>query len=348
MTIGNTHKCNLTCQMCFKQVDNANNMTLPDLGLSTFERIGHEVFPHLRTVALSVTGEPFISQSIFDELDLMVSYGVKGRFTTNGMPLSKPGLIDKLMSATDLLTVSFDGATKGTFEAIRRNAKFDRVIANIQSFNAARDALPVDQERPKLQLSHTIQYRSVTELPQLIELAHSLQVDQMSVEHVYIHQQLNRGDSLLKHRRLTNEMLMRARELANKYGITINLPDLFQVDDGEQDDPYVPPALDDLIAHAQAKLDTVKFDPDVHLRNELGPEFAILAEIQEEGRGNREYVERLLERRSLLGHLSWGVPQLGDSLVPTSSEKRTAITVIWTLTHAASRKNFSLSDVRPV
>jgi MoaA/NifB/PqqE/SkfB family radical SAM enzyme len=329
LTIGNTHKCNLTCQMCFKQLDDADNMSLPDMGLGRFERVAHELFPHLRTVALSVTGEPLVSPTILDELDLIATYGVRAQITSNGMPLSRSGLIERMMPATDVLTISMDGARAPTFEAIRRQAKFDRVVANIRRFNAARDALPADAFRPRLNFSHILQYRNVTELPQLVELASQLGVDHVHVDHVYVHTQLNAGDSLLRHRRLTNEMLERARATAARLHVDLRLPQPFDVAGAEPDAPYQPLADDVLREQARVRLDTVPFDPRVHERWDLDAQYQTLDEVRRAGGGNEQYVERLLERKALLGHLRWGLPQLGDSLIPPASEKVSACLYAW-------------------
>ena len=329
MTIGNTHKCNLTCQMCFKQLDDAENMSLPDMGLGLFERVGHELFPHLRSVALSVTGEPLISPTIFDELDLLATYGVRASITSNGMPLSKKGLLERMMPATDTLTISMDGASAPTFNAIRRRADFDRVVKNIRLYNEARDALPAEAARPRLRFGHILQFRNVTELPRLVELAHELDVDDVHVDHVYIHARLNAGDSLHAHRRLTNEMLERARETAERLGVVVSLPDPHDVSDGVPDEPYAPIPDDTLLQQGRERLPTVPFDPEVHERYDLDPQFQALAEVRAEGGGNPEYVERLLERRALLGHLQWGLPQLGESLVPPEAEKVSSCHYAW-------------------
>jgi sulfatase maturation enzyme AslB (radical SAM superfamily) len=128
VTIGNTHKCNLTCKMCFKQLDDADNMTLPEMGLECFEALAHELFPHVRMVALSVSGEPLVSRSLFDELDLLATYGVRASVTTNGMPLHRAGLIERLLPALHTLTVSMDGADEPVFNSIRSGASFAKVV----------------------------------------------------------------------------------------------------------------------------------------------------------------------------------------------------------------------------
>lgn len=329
LTIANTHKCNLTCQMCFKQLDDADNMSLPELGLEAFEALAHELFPHVRSVALSVSGEPLVSKSLFDELDLLATYGVRAAVTTNGMPLHRPGLFERLLPALHTLTVSMDGADEPVFNSIRRGASFTRVIANIRRFNEQRDALPRDEWRPRLHFGHILQWKNVAQLPQLIELAHELRVDRVHVDHVYIHSSLNQEDSLVGHERLTNQMLARAAETAARLGISVRLPAPFTVQEGADDAPYTPHDAATLLRQGRERLKTVPFDPARHEPLLTDPVLAVLRDTEQAGGKNEQFVGHLLARGLLNKHLEWGVPQLGPSLIPGAMEKVSACLYPW-------------------
>ena len=329
VTIGNTHRCNLTCNMCFKQLDGIDNMTLPEMGLARYEALAHELFPHVRTVALSVSGEPLVSRSLFDELDLLATYGVRASVTTNGMPLHRKGLLERLLPALDRLTVSMDGADEPVFDSIRRGASFPRVVENIRLFHRHVDALPADEPRPRLVFNHILQHKNVTQLPRLVELAHELRADAVHVDHVYVHAGLNREDSLERHRRLTNEMLARAAETADRLGLELRLPEPFRIDDDEPDAPYEPLPDDELLRHARTRLSTVPYDAgrDDPLLADSG--LALVREAQAAGAANPELVARMRARGILSGPLEWGVPQLGPSLIPREMEKVSSCLYPW-------------------
>ncbi len=329
MTIGNTHKCNLTCNMCFKQLDDVDNMSLPDMGWQRFASLGHELFPHLRHVALTVSGEPLISRTIFEELDLMASYGVRGSLTTNGMPLARKGLMEHLLPALHALVVSMDGASQPVFDSIRRGASFPKVLENIRRFNAARDALPRNAQRPRLEFNHILQWKNVSELPRLIELAHKLHVDGVKVDHVYVHTGLNEEDSLEGHRELTNRMFDEAQATAWRLGVALRLPDHFTIPAEYAERPYRAPDEAALLAHAREHLHTVPFDERVHERFDLDLPFVEIERVRAAGGGNTAYVERLLDSGRLAGSLRWGVPQLGPSLMPQGYEKVSACLYPW-------------------
>ena len=55
---------------------------------------------------------------------------------SNGMLLDDPELFDLVVNSIDRLGISIEGATKETFEKIRKGANFDRIINNVRSVQA--------------------------------------------------------------------------------------------------------------------------------------------------------------------------------------------------------------------
>jgi len=329
MTIGNTHRCNLTCNMCFKQLDDVENMSLPDLGMGRFESLGHELFPHLRKVALTVSGEALISRSLFQELQLLRTYAVRAFITTNGMPLSKRGLYEHLIPALHTLTLSCDGASAPVFNAIRRRADFNRVVKNIRTFNEHRNAVPPGEFRPRLHFNVILQWRNVMELPRIIELAHALEADAVHVDHVLILEGLNKEDSLEQHKELTNRMLEEARLTARRLGIHAEMPAPFSIDEGYVERSYEAFTDEHLLAQARETLDTVRFDPELHERFEQEEIYRTIQRAAAQERGNPAFVGALQNSGRLPGHLQWGVPQLGPSLIPKGCEKVSDCSYLW-------------------
>lgn len=327
MTIGNTHKCNLTCQMCFKQLDDFENMSLPDMGFQRYEALAHEVFPHMRRVAFTVSGDPFLSHSLFEELDLLTTYGVRGSMTTNGMPLARKGLFEHLMPCLETLVISFDGADEPVFNSIRRGASFERVVKNIQRFNEHRDAVPSGTYRPLLHFNHILQWKNVKQLPKLIELAHELNVDRVHVDHVIIHQTLNPGDSLERHKKLTNEMIEEAHLVSERLGMKVRLPEPFQIEPGHRDEPYEPFSDDKLLTQGAEKLNTIAYEGDGSA--DVDGLLQLVEKIRSEGGDNSHLVHALRQHDSISSTLEWGIPQLGESLIPPRMEKVSGCMYPW-------------------
>jgi MoaA/NifB/PqqE/SkfB family radical SAM enzyme len=323
MTIMNTYKCDLECPMCFKQLDDVFNMSLPDMEWIIFEKVAHECFPHLRTINLSVSGEPLVSKNIFKEMELMRRYKVKTDVTTNGMPLARRGLLDSLLPVCHALTVSFDGATKTTFEYVRRGANFDMVVRNLKLFNDMRQKLP-PEERPAFRMNHIYQHANAKELVLQVELAHEIGVDFLNVEHVYVHRSYQESTTMLLHRRLANEMMDRARERAEQLGLKLRLAAMYDVSDGEPDKPYVPPGDEWLVTEAHKKL-------ELKMYKDAGPPpLGPLPIAMSRGvKTNEEFLALRNEGWHIPRAFDYGVPQLGDSLIPDSEVKFNACIYPW-------------------
>ena len=319
MTIGNTHKCNLECPMCFKQLDPVNNATWPDLDFRCFEAVAHEVFPHVRRIRLTVSGEPLLSNTIDDELELCSTYGVRTTITTNGLLLHRPGLLERLVRSLDLLSVSIDAASKTIYEYVRAGGSFDRVIDNVRLFNEMRNSLPDDVPRPLLHFIFVLQRANVTELPAFIDLAHELDVDLVTVDYVILHAGLNESDSLDQHRRQVNDALERATETAERRGINLKLPSPLHVDDAVPDNSSgfrVPSPRS--MAELKGK---------IHARDwrvPPNPLPTVIDSIRANGGGNREFIAEL-EAHGFRCRLRWrggSVRELGPEPCTTDGSAR--------------------------
>ncbi|MCB1006016.1 MAG: radical SAM protein [Acidimicrobiales bacterium] len=95
--------------------------------------------PHLRT-ARFVGGEPFMMRENHRVWDLLIEQGLapECHVTTNGTQWNAK--VERVLEHLPVhLIVSMDSAHKEQFEAIRRNADFDTVVANLDRFRAYAD-----------------------------------------------------------------------------------------------------------------------------------------------------------------------------------------------------------------
>ena len=92
--------------------------------------------PHLRT-ARFVGGEPFMMRENHRVWDLLIEMGLRPEchVTTNGTQFNAK--VERVLEHLPVhLIVSMDSSRKDQFEAIRRNADFDVVVANLDRFRA--------------------------------------------------------------------------------------------------------------------------------------------------------------------------------------------------------------------
>jgi radical SAM protein with 4Fe4S-binding SPASM domain len=169
--------CNLNCAMCSFQDWFGTKGLMP---LETFKKL-ENVLRKVNSLALQCNAEPVLNPHIIECIKFAksVNNNISISFITNGTLLTT-GLISQLLEAgLDKIDISIDGATKTTYEMIRRGAKFETVIENIKELVRQRNS-------SKNNLKHigiiTVMSKlNICELPDILSLASELGVDSLSV-----------------------------------------------------------------------------------------------------------------------------------------------------------------------
>jgi sulfatase maturation enzyme AslB (radical SAM superfamily) len=135
-----SNTCNLECTMCsghFSSSIRKNREHLPALQSpydADFVNQLTEFMPHLTDMKF-LGGEPFLIDIYYDiwERIIEVNPKIKVHITTNGTILNNRGkrILEKLNVA---IILSVDSLDKDTYEGIRLNAKYDRMMENLEFF----------------------------------------------------------------------------------------------------------------------------------------------------------------------------------------------------------------------
>ena len=129
-----TSHCNLACPMCPREI--SPTVGNQDMSLDTF----YQVFDRIRDTAAFVwfagLGEPMMNKHFMQMIQACKKAGISTGASTNGTFLTTTWQDRIYDSGLDLLIVSFDGATKETYEKIRVGADFDKVRQNTIRFAA--------------------------------------------------------------------------------------------------------------------------------------------------------------------------------------------------------------------
>lgn len=124
--------CNLRCVMCPNKDLLGTQKGVMSLDL--FKKIIDEAKDFVSDIYLHHRGEPLINQ----QLGAMIAYakvqGIAVRFHTNGTLLDAEKARMLLDAEPDLVSVSFDGFEKSSYEAIRPGSHFETTVANILRF----------------------------------------------------------------------------------------------------------------------------------------------------------------------------------------------------------------------
>lgn len=130
-----THRCNLRCVGCYSGVEERNGR--PDLPLEEMRVIvGHLARAGVQKLIIS-GGEPFLRDDLPQIAAAAKEAGVaQVDVLTNGTLVTEEKL-RALAPVVDTVSVSFDGADRCAVPAIRRENRFDVLVAAVEAVRAA-------------------------------------------------------------------------------------------------------------------------------------------------------------------------------------------------------------------
>ncbi len=176
-------QCNLRCRMCPIQFRRDGPPYGPPayMPFDAFTRLV-DGFDGMAELHLQGLGEPMMHPRFFDMVAYAVARGITVSTNSNLTLLTEMRAARCVTSGLAWLHVSIDGATAGTYEAIRLRGRFDRVVRNVERIVAARRRLGA--ETPRLRLVMVLMRRNLPELPDVVRLARRLEMDAMFVQHL--------------------------------------------------------------------------------------------------------------------------------------------------------------------
>lgn len=211
-------RCNYRCPMC--------HQSKLDMGRYALGREQLDVLidslPYIDTVMIAGLGEPLLYPGLPRFLPWLRQFGCHTHLFTNGE------LIDRRLQwlmDLDRISISLDGACAETFETLRRNGRFHRVLANIREL---RSAAP----RTELVTSTVVSRRNVHEVAAIVALADELGMQAVNLSPVDHTPELALG---VEHARVYQAQLAQARRANPRIQIHNNLAPLhFQPDRNTQ------------------------------------------------------------------------------------------------------------------
>jgi radical SAM protein with 4Fe4S-binding SPASM domain len=215
-----TNKCNLLCKMCF--YPGTVGQPKFDMEPELFRKIAHQVFCYAETVSLACQYEPLMSRH-FEEVLQIVAEGPCARvgFVTNASLLTRRRcelLVDN--PHIESFAVSIDGATKETYESIRINARWEKLVENLETLAAIKAER--NTPRPYVQLNMVLMKSTIAELPQLVDFAK--RVNAVAIGAVrYL--PMNAGlDEAIDDWESVMPILVEAKQRAKEHGVFLLLP----------------------------------------------------------------------------------------------------------------------------
>lgn len=164
-----TEHCNLRCRMCHVSYMPAEKRKLFDLSLL-------ENLKELRDcyVIVGSSYEPTIHPSFDKVLDFVEQGNHRLELVTNGTKVTQTFAERLATLRTEIVTVSFDGIKKETYEYIRRGARYEQVVEGVRLLRQA-----LDRKGALLAINFTVMRSYMSEMLEAVRFWNEVGVDQI-------------------------------------------------------------------------------------------------------------------------------------------------------------------------
>ncbi len=174
MQIGVSSTCNLKCTFCPTTFIKEN--TNEQMPLELYEKIT-PYFTMAEWVYLQGWGEPLLNNNLWEMASLAKKADVKVGFTTNGTLLNETVIENIMKHQVDLISVSIAGDAAEVHNKLRRGSDFEKIMENVEKLVKTKSIQNVLM--PKVSLSYMLTKESVDYLPNMLELACRIGVDDL-------------------------------------------------------------------------------------------------------------------------------------------------------------------------
>ncbi len=162
-----TNFCNLQCLFCTQAISSRSKGTM---SLENFKKILAILPDSIREVQLHFAGEPMINRDLPAMIKGLKSRNFRVVLSSNGtLPFD---FYERAVEAgLDDLIISFDGATKETYEKYRRGGNFDEASGNIKKISI------IPGRKTKLIIQFIVMRHNEDEMGKMKKLARDLGAD---------------------------------------------------------------------------------------------------------------------------------------------------------------------------
>ncbi|MDO8647802.1 MAG: radical SAM protein [Candidatus Diapherotrites archaeon] len=213
-----TTNCNLKCKMCEHTYWKEKNR---NLSLKEFKKIIDNI-PSAALVNLTGRGENLMNPEIFKMIEYAKSKNIYVWFNDNMTLMHEANAKKVIDLGLDCIAISFDGATKKTYEHIRNGANFEKTIKNIKRLQELKKE--AGTTKPELFLVMIVMKENYKEMPRFVELAKELEIPEIVFAGALTFKG-SKAKSLKENpKKELEEINRKTQEKADELGIKITLP----------------------------------------------------------------------------------------------------------------------------
>ncbi len=178
-----TNACNLSCRTCIRNVwtEPLGRMSLQTYG-RILEGIGQLALP--LTVSFGGFGEPLSHPDIVGMVYQAKRRGLTVELVTNATLLNAEMSAQLISAGLDVLWVSLDGASPGSYSDVRLAESLPEILANLQQFHNLRLS---GQHWPELGIAFVAMKRNIEDLPAILRLGSRYGASRYSISGILPH-----------------------------------------------------------------------------------------------------------------------------------------------------------------
>lgn len=231
--ISPTDRCNLNCEMCWRQEKGENEEFAAGMDLNLIKAVINSC-RDLKVEKIDFTGggEPFLRNDIFDMLQ--TASDLTTTLTTNGTLLNETKIKQLLSAEVDEICFSIDSPQQETNDLLRGKGVWQRSINSIKALKKLKKKREV--EKPRLTISTVINRRNLSQLPALVDFASELKVEGVNFSPLNVWDS-NRHLTVKKKPDKVEQILKRAQERARENEVDSNLQTLIEYGLSEHEPP---------------------------------------------------------------------------------------------------------------
>jgi len=218
-----TSRCNLRCRGCV--LHRGSWEPQRDLSLEELIMICDQL-PKIERVALHGIGEPILNKELPNMIQHLKDRKAFVFFNSNGILLDEICQNQLIDTGLDELRISLDASSSTGYKSVRNSDKFDLIVDNLRTFSERIKAL--DVSHPKLSLWYLGTRENISELPDFVRLAATLDITEVYLQRlVYFQDDEGHGlarseKTLMDSNAAVMELIHESYEIAKRSGVQFN------------------------------------------------------------------------------------------------------------------------------
>ncbi|OGM55831.1 hypothetical protein A3F62_02105 [Candidatus Woesebacteria bacterium RIFCSPHIGHO2_12_FULL_44_11] len=165
-----TNRCPLSCIRCPVPILRVQPEYRPgDMSLDLFKKLTDQI-PQETILTITGDGEPLVVRALPEMIKTTTEKGITVRLITSGLVMSERVMRGLLEAEVDFMDFSLDAATKESYDLVRLDSNYDKVVGHVNRFLELRKEIQEDNSKTKVLVSMIDQPETHNEIPDFFEL----------------------------------------------------------------------------------------------------------------------------------------------------------------------------------